>query len=443
MGLSRKQKKALRYLESSTFADVEEILYGGSAGGGKSFLGVLWQIERRRRFPGTRGLIGRSKLKNLKLTTLKTFIDVWNKMYKGKFRGFDMKINHQDNVIYFSNGSEIVLKDLFLYPSDPDFASLGSLEITDAFVDEVSEITEKAFNILKSRIRYKLIKGVPKILGASNPSNNWLKWRFVSDKNNKPVTLKPYQKFVKSTVMDNPDKTFREQYKKNLERLPYIDRMRLLHGDWTIIDNENPFFYEFDYNVHTVQDIPFNPDVDLVLCFDFNVNPCTAVLGWNQFGDGIYFFKEFSAKGGTRKLLEKMDWLRELDQPIRITGDNSGHSKQSSAQFTDYEIIQDYFLQRVEPRTKKANGSHIHSKKISNHMLFNLPVFFSRKGCPSLINQIMTAKQKDDGTLLKDDSETGNHLVDCFRYFNNLLFPSVKEINRYADLILEKEAEAA
>jgi hypothetical protein len=441
--LSAKQEKTLWYLESETFKHVEDVFFGGSAGGGKSFLGCLWQIERRRKYPGTRGMIGRSKLKNLKLTTLKTLFEIWKNEYEGRFKGFEMNLNNQDNVIYFSNGSEIILKDLFLYPADPEFTSLGSLEVTDIFFDELPEITEKAFSIARSRIRYKLINGVPKSLAAGNPANNWVKTRYVSDSNNKPIVLDDYRKFVPATVEDNPDETFRNQYRKNLERLPYFDRMRLLHGDWTVIDNDNPFFYEFNYNTHTVPDIPLRDDVELILSFDFNVNPCTAILGYVVYGEGVFYVREFSANGGTRKILEQMEWMLDLNQPIKITGDNSGHSRQSSAVHTDYQIIEDFFRQRVEGRTKKANGSHILSKKISNHMLYNVPCFFSRKGCPSLINQIISARQKEDGTLFKDDSPTGNHFVDCFRYFNNLIFASVQEINQFASLCEEQDKEAA
>jgi phage terminase large subunit len=66
------------------------------------------------------------------------------------------RYNQQSNTISFPNGSQILLKDLFLYPSDPNFDELGSLEITDAFIDECNQTVEKAFNVVKSRIRYKL-----------------------------------------------------------------------------------------------------------------------------------------------------------------------------------------------------------------------------------------------------------------------------------------------
>lgn len=75
--------------------------------------------------------MGRSKLNVLKNTTLKTFNDIlkdWN--ISDRF-----KINHQSNTIYCDNGSEIIMKDLFSYPSIPYFYSLGSLEVTGGSID--------------------------------------------------------------------------------------------------------------------------------------------------------------------------------------------------------------------------------------------------------------------------------------------------------------------
>ena len=439
---SEKQQRALFYLEHPKFKEVTEVFFGGSAGGGKSFLGCAWQISRRLKYPGTRGLIGRAKLKTLRATTLKTFIDVWNEFFASNPDGVTWRLDRQEWIIYFSNGSEIVLKDLFYYPSDPNFDSLGSLEITDAFYDELPEITEKAYTICNSRIRYKVINGVPKSYSAGNPSANWVKKRFVMDDQNEPVKLEPYQRFVPASVEDNPNKEFVRIYKAQLEKLPYFDRQRLLHGDWTLIDNDNPFFYEFEYQKNTLPKVEHRRDVDLILSFDFNTNPCTALLGYVWHGYGVYFFREFKAKGGTRGVLEKMDWLKELNQIIRITGDNSGHSNQSSAINTDYEIIEKYLKRGVEGRTKKANGSHLRSKLICNYALHNIPVYFCREGCPETINQIIGAKQTADGKLMKV-GELDPHLVDCFRYFMNLIFEGIEDIDEFAAQIELRENREA
>ena len=117
-----KQEHATYYLNDRT---TEEVLYGGAAGGGKSAFGCLWLISMCQKYAGTRWLMGRAKLKTLKETTLNTFFELSTSLNIGA----EYNYNAQSNIIYFNNGSEIILKDLFLYPSDPNYDSLGSLEI--------------------------------------------------------------------------------------------------------------------------------------------------------------------------------------------------------------------------------------------------------------------------------------------------------------------------
>jgi phage terminase large subunit len=149
MQLLKKQQYAVFYLKDST---TKEILFGGGAGGGKSALGCLWLIESCQKYPGSRWLMGRAKLKALKETTLVTFFDLSSQLGISE----QWEYNAQSGTINWLNGSQIILKDLFLYPSDPNFDSLGSLEITGAFIDEVSQINYKAWQIVQSRIRYKI-----------------------------------------------------------------------------------------------------------------------------------------------------------------------------------------------------------------------------------------------------------------------------------------------
>ena len=163
MNLIKKQENAVYYLKDNF---TKEVIYGGAArqppfrnvrgqiyaGGGKSALGVLWLIEQCQAYPGIRCLMGRSKLKALKETTLNTFFQLSTDLGISNQYNF----NAQSGIIYWNNGSEILLKDLFTYPSDPNFDSLGSLEISLAFIDECNQISFKAWQIVKSRIRYKL-----------------------------------------------------------------------------------------------------------------------------------------------------------------------------------------------------------------------------------------------------------------------------------------------
>lgn len=237
MKLLKKQEHAVYYLKDN---ETKELIYGGAAGGGKSALGVLWLIEQCQTYKGTRWLMGRSKLKALKETTLNTFFEQTSLLgIQNQFT-----YNSQSGIIYWNNGSEILLKDLCLYPSDPNFDSLGSLEITGAFIDECNQITYKAWQIVKSRIRYKIKQlGItPKMLGTCNPAKNWVYAQFyLKDKNGK---LDRDKKFIQALPTDNQH--LPQSYLDSLLSLDDNSKQRLYYGNWEydndpakLIDYEN------------------------------------------------------------------------------------------------------------------------------------------------------------------------------------------------------------
>jgi len=230
MKLLLKQEHAVYYLKDN---ETTEVLYGGAAGGGKSALGVLWLIEMCQTYAGSRWLMGRSKLKSLKETTLNTFFEQTSEQ---KITN-QFIYNSQMGVIKWNNGSEIILKDLFYYPSDPNFDSLGSLEITGAFIDECNQCNYKAWQIVKSRIRYKLFEFnlIPKILGSCNPAKNWTYSEFY--KPQKENSLPLYRKMVKALPTDNP--YLHPSYLESLLALDKNSRERLYYGNWEYDDNEN------------------------------------------------------------------------------------------------------------------------------------------------------------------------------------------------------------
>jgi PBSX family phage terminase large subunit len=232
-----KQKEALSYLAIDN--ECRQLLYGGSAGSGKSFLGCDWQIKRRLKYPGTRGLIGRAELKKLRLSTLATFFELCTKY--NLIAGKHFTYNGQDHVINWYNGSQIILMDLADMPSDPDFGRFGSLEITDYFVDEASEVTEKCINILNSRVRYKLINDNPKGLLTCNPHKGWLYREFFDAQRNN--SIRKDRRFIQALPTDNPH--ISPVYIESLQMLPDIDRKRLLEGDWDY-DETKDRLYEYD-----------------------------------------------------------------------------------------------------------------------------------------------------------------------------------------------------
>lgn len=170
----------------------------------------------------------------------------------GLRKDHDFFYNASENIIRFYNGSTIYFKELFFYPSDPEFDSLGSTEYTGVFIDEGAQVTSKAKNIVMSRIRYKLDEFgiVPKLLIASNPGKNFLYYEFY--KPWKEGTLKPYRKFLPSLVYDNP--YISKYYIQNLRKLDKISKERLLHGNFEYDDDPSKLFnYDNLINMFTNQ----------------------------------------------------------------------------------------------------------------------------------------------------------------------------------------------
>ncbi len=231
-----KQEEAVWYLNQP---HIREVKYGGAAGGGKSALGALWLNSMCQIHKGSRWLMGRAKLKTLKQTTLNTFFELTSKLECSNW--FDY--NQQAGEIKYKNGSVIILKDLFLYPSDPEFDSLGSLEVCGGFVDETAQINQKAWQIALSRCRYGLDKFniTPKMLGTCNPTKNYVYKEFYRP--NKDGTILPHRAFVQSLPTDNP--FLPQSYLDSLLSLDEISKQRLYYGNWEYDDDPATLM---DYN---------------------------------------------------------------------------------------------------------------------------------------------------------------------------------------------------
>ena len=258
--LTKRQTVAFEYLMDNT---TTEICYGGSAGGGKSMLASLWLVAMCIKYEGIRCLLGRTTLSSLKQTSLNTLFEVM------KMSGMESEkhyvYNGQSNTITFNNKSEIILKDLEYKPSDPNFDSLAGLEITCAVIEEASQVTRTAYNIVKSRIRFKLNEHnlIGKILMTTNPSQGFIKKEFYIP--SVEGTLPDNIKFVPALPMDNPH--LPQSYLDMLNTLPTEQRKRLLMGDWNYNEELDALFTFDDVSNACYRSAP-NPTDKKYICID-------------------------------------------------------------------------------------------------------------------------------------------------------------------------------
>jgi phage terminase large subunit len=234
-----KQKQALEILTSNTY---DQFLYGGAAGGAKSFTGMSWILFSALAHSGTRYFIARNELKAIRESVLVTFEEVC------KHYGItDFKYNSVLNYIKFPNGSEINLIEVSYKPSDPDYKVVGSTLYTSGWFEEVGEINEKAVTVLSTRInRWGVdendLKGIVFLTG--NPAKNWTKTKFYDKDRTGQLDIDNLdeinfkRKYLSCLVTENPFISYR--YIASLRKQASNDVAiyeRLFKGNWDYDDN--------------------------------------------------------------------------------------------------------------------------------------------------------------------------------------------------------------
>jgi hypothetical protein len=226
-----KQKLVCKYwLDKET----TDIVFGGSKGSGKSFLGVTLIFGDAFIYPGTSYFIARKSLTNIRKFTIPSIYEVfdnWN------ISPAQWKYNGQDNYFELSNGSKVYLLDAKYLPSDPEYYRFGSMQMTRGWIEESGEFEEAAKNNLAASIgRWKndVYNLHPKLLQTCNPSKNYLYREYY--KKHKDGNLENFKKFVQALPTDN--KKLPKEYLENLERtLSPNERKRLLFGEWEMDDD--------------------------------------------------------------------------------------------------------------------------------------------------------------------------------------------------------------
>jgi phage terminase large subunit len=229
-----KQEQALQILSDKEHV---EFLYGGAAGGSKSWTGCAFLAFSCLAYAGTKYFIGRESLKRLRESTLITFFKVCQQY--GIRRDIDFNYNGQDHFIEFSNGSRIDMLDLRYLPSDPLYERYGSIEYTGGWIEEGGEVNFGAYDTLKTRIgrhlndKYGILR---KLLITCNPKKNWMYSTFYRPSLN--GSLAAHMIYLPCLVQENPfiEKDYIQALQSTTDK---VKKERLLKGNWDYDDNPN------------------------------------------------------------------------------------------------------------------------------------------------------------------------------------------------------------
>ena len=252
-------------------ATEQEVLYGGAAGGGKSY-SLIADPVRYFSNPHARMLIVRRSTEELR-----ELISVSKQLYPRAIPG--IKFMERDKTWVAPNGATLWMSYL---DRDDDVMRYQGQAFNWIGFDELTQWPSPyAWSYMRSRLRATKASGLPLYMRATSnpggPGHQWVKKHFIdpgipndpfwaTDENGETICWpsghsregEPLfrRKFIPATLFDNPYLSEDGMYEANLLSLPEHQRRQLLEGDWDI--NEGAAFPEFNRRIHVTEpyDIP-------------------------------------------------------------------------------------------------------------------------------------------------------------------------------------------
>lgn len=250
----------------------QEVLYGGSAGGGKSYAMIADPV-RYLNNPNARMLLVRRSTEELR-----ELISVSKQLYPKAIPG--IKFMERDKTWVAPSGATLWMSYL---DRDDDVMRYQGQAFNWIGFDELTQWpTPYPWNYMRSRLRSTKASGLPLYMRATSnpggPGHQWVKKTFIdperhnkafwaTDTDSGEVITWPKghsregeplfkRRFIPATLFDNPYLAEDGMYEANLLSLPEHQRRQLLEGDWDI--NEGAAFPEFSRRIHVVEpyDIP-------------------------------------------------------------------------------------------------------------------------------------------------------------------------------------------
>jgi len=245
-------------------ADSDEVLFGGGAGGGKSYAQVIDALVYAVKYPGSKQLILRRTYPELDKSIIRTTLALYPKEI--------YRYISSSHTGLFTNGSVI---DFGYCDSETDVYRYQSSEFDVIRFDELTHFTKEMYIYLISRLRG--VNGYPKQMkSTTNPGgigHKWVKERFIDV--GQPNTVHSFNGqtriFIPSLVSDNSFLMEKDKsYLKRLENLSEKDRKALLHGQWDIFEGQ--YFSEWSRDIHVIQPFEIPPHWKKYAAMDYGLD---------------------------------------------------------------------------------------------------------------------------------------------------------------------------
>jgi len=424
----------------------DEILYGGSAGPGKSealLMSAFGDSEHNAsNNVNWKSLILRRTFPDLERTLIHRSMEIFPYL-GGKYDG----VKHRWS--FLPNGGLIQFGHMKTEYNKYDYRSS---EYNRICFDELTQFTETMYLYLFSRNRTTDSRLRCQMRSATNPTgigHSWVKRRFIEREDQTKIVQdkihfytipmadgserKISRCFIPAKLSDNPFLSENDpNYVIRLMQLPEIERRALMDGDWDVFSGQ--FFPEFGEE-HICEPFDFPLGVSVWVSLDYGFATKTAVGFYVNLHGTFYMFDEiYCSKKGPEELALLIKTRlgrrftdlvgRYADRRIFIKDEDTGISTQQK-----FSLNGIYF--------QLANDDRVEGWRRSRELLMKdeagVPKFKVFNTCKNFIEKLPECQfDIHDNEDMNKRGE--NHHADQFRYFSIMRKHTEVEVEKVEDI---------
>lgn len=389
-----------------------DVLYGGAAGGGKSYAMIVDPLRYAHR-EAHRALVLRRSMPELR-----ELIDKSRELYPKAFPG--CKFREVEKIWTFPSGAKVEFGYL---ERDADVYRYQGQAYSWIGFDEITHLaTEFSWNYLASRLRTTDPEIMPYMRCTANPGGvgaSWVRKRYVSPSPPNESFLGTdglTRKFIPARLEDNPYLAKDGRYEQMLKALPPVQRRQLLEGNWDV--TEGAAFTEFEIETHVITPFDIPVHWERVKGIDYGyASESACVWGAVDPSDGtLIIYRELYRKNLTGVDLAQVLINMELEDPFAVAGvlDTAAWNRTGTTGPTVGET-----LLRAGHKLRRADKNRIQGK-IQIHEYLRVqpsgrPKIQIFNSCPNLIRELQSIPL-DKSNPEDVDTHAPDHAYDALRY---------------------------
>jgi len=412
----------------------QEVLYGGSAGGGKSYAMIADPV-RYLNNPNARMLLVRRSTEELR-----ELISVSKQLYPKAIPG--IKFMERDKTWVAPSGATLWMSYL---DRDDDVMRYQGQAFNWIGFDELTQWpTPYPWNYMRSRLRTTKASGLPLYMRATSnpggPGHQWVKKTFIDPETpNKPFWAtdtdtgeiicwpkghtkedEPLfkRRFIPANLFDNPYLSDDGMYEANLLSLPEHQRRQLLEGDWDI--NEGAAFPEFNRKIHVVEPFDIPNSWPRFRACDYGYGSYTGVV-WIAVApdEQLIVYREMYVSKVLATDLADLILQTESEEKIRygVLDSSLWHKRGDTGPSLAEQMIVRGCRWRPADRSKgsRVSGKNEIHRRLQVDEFTEQPRMVIFNNCKNLISQL-PAIPLDKNNPEDVDTKSEDHLYDALRY---------------------------